>query len=87
MNLINLLRRAFRRAPIDAATMVALLEIATEVRSVLIDLETHLAEKGDKVGARMARRLHKLLGDLVTNHVPAIGGDVVAFSGGGPKPE
>jgi acetate kinase len=86
MNPINLLRRAFRRAPIDPATMAALLQCATDVRGLLSDLETHLAEKGDKVGDRMARRLHKLLGDMIATHGPTVGVDVVAFSGG-VKPE
>lgn len=86
MSLINTLRRAFRRAPIDAATMAALLEIAKQVRIVLLQLESHLEDKGDQRGRAMVRRLHELLGDMIATHGPKVGADVVAFSGG-VKPE
>ena len=85
MNLINLLRGVFRRAPIDAVTMAALLDIAQQVRTLLLQLESHLEDKGDQRGRALVRQLHKLLGDMIVTHGPKVGADVVAFSGGGPK--
>lgn len=83
MNLLNL----FRRRPVDPVTMAILLTYAGMIRRLLIELETHLDAQGDRTGRRLVKLLHGTLEKMVRENGPALGADVVAFSGGGPKPE
>lgn len=60
------------------------------IHEALIDLEQHLEAMPQTVKVKRARvladRLHRRLHESVIKHADALPGDVVAFSGGTPKP-
>lgn len=73
-----------RKPPIDPDALIA---TAGAVQAALLALEAYMEATADKRGLAMARKLHRALDAAWTAHAPALGGDVTAFSGGGPKPE
>ena len=75
----------FKRKPLDAETMAGLLAYAGLIREALAALESYLEERNDKRGLVLVRKLHTLLAEMIEQHGPTVGADVVAFSGGGPK--
>jgi hypothetical protein len=60
------------------------------IHEALTDLEEHLADMPQTLKVKRARvfasRLHRRLHESVIKHADALPGDVVAFSGGTPKP-
>lgn len=61
------------------------------IHEALTELEAYLAAMPQSVKVKRARvlagRLHRRLHESVIKHADALPGDVVAFSGGSPKPE
>lgn len=71
--------------PIDDETMAGLEKSAGVIRGTLKAIEKHCEAKGDKRAIALMRAHHRALSDALETHGPALGVDVVAFSGGGPK--
>lgn len=80
-------RTRILRTLLGATSVSSMMAKAGAVQLLLQELEAHLADVGDQKALRIVQRIHRHLESVLKDQGAAVGMDVSAFSGTGPKPE